>query len=258
MDNLTDDIFIEEFKLDCFTTREEAIQYLLLKHLLNTNEPVGSWVLRVMLELKGITVGTATVGRYLKNLDAKKHTKLVGTQGRVITSKGVTYVRNKIEEIEREQLQKKLMEAAQPQNFKELIDLLRTRKILECESARLAAVRANSSDIESFELSMRKHEESVLNKIDPTPTALNFHRKVTEASKNRFLIAALDILIYEELKIESQFTDLILRERGEEYALQHRAIVEAIKKGNENEASYLMELHMEELIKAVEEQYGDK
>ncbi len=255
MKSLTEEIFIKEVDVDFFTTKEEAVQYLLLKHLLNTDEPVGSWVLKVMLELKGIEVGTATVGRYLKNLDSKNYTKLVGTQGRIITSKGAAFIRKKVEEVERERLQKRLMEAAQPQNYKELLDLLRTRKVLECESARLAAIRAEPSDFEIFEASMKKHEESVLNNIDPTSTALDFHRRVTEASKNRFLMASLDILIYEELKLESQLTDLIVRERGKEYALQHRAIIDAIKRRNENEASYLMGVHLDELIKAVEEQY---
>lgn len=256
MENFISETFTEEVDLDFFPTREEAVQYLLLKHLLITDEPVGSWVLKVMLELKGIQVGTATVGRYLKNLDAKCYTKLINTQGRIITSKGAAHVRKKVEDVERKHLQKKLMGAAQPKNFEELLDLLRTRKVLECESTRLAALRATPFDIKGFELSMKKHEEAVLKKVDPTSTALDFHKKVTEASGNRFLIASLDILIYEELKLESQLTDLIIRERGEEYALQHSAIVNAIKNRNETEASYLMGIHIEELIKAVDEQYG--
>src|SRR5690606_5359745 len=98
------------------------------------------------------------------------------------------------------------------------------------------------------------HEEAVLKKMDPTSTALNFHRKITKASRNRFLIASLDILIYEELKLESQLTDLILRERGKEYALQHRAIVEAIKKKEEKEAACLISIHFDEKMNAVLEQ----
>lgn len=242
---------------DLFSSKEEFSQYMLLKCLAQSDEPLGSWVLKVMLELQGIELGTATIGRYLKSLDSKKYTKLVGTKGRVITSEGLAYLSHISDEIEREQLQKKLTDAAQPQNFNELIDLLRARKALECESARLAAIRATKKDLEAIEKSMEKHESFVKRKNDPTSPALDFHRKVTLASQNKFLIAALDILIFEEVKLESQITDLIVRERGEEYALQHRVIAEAIKQKDSLEAYRQMKIHIETLINDISKQSNE-
>ncbi|MCM3760443.1 FCD domain-containing protein [Alkalihalobacillus oceani] len=256
MVNFNDEVNLLE--MNVFSKKEEAAQYLLLKYLLHSEEPVGSWVLKVMLELKGIEVSVATVGRYLKNLDSKKFTTLEGSQGRVITSQGAAYVKELAREVEREHLQKQLMEAAQPQNFEELLDLLRTRKVLECESARLAAERADENDLKAIELSMQKHESCVGANNDPTSPALDFHRKVTLASKNRFLIASLDILIYEELKLESQIVDLISRERGEEYGYQHREIAKAIINKDPEKAGELMNLHLSEIIHAIEEQYRSK
>jgi len=247
---------IEEYQVDeeHFSSKAELVEYLLLRYLLNTNEPVGSWVLKVVLELRGVEVSTATIGRILKGLDSKKYTKLVGSQGRTITSKGASYFSKVSEKVHREQLQKRLMNAAQPHNLEELIDLLRARRALECETARLAALRADQNDIAALERSMDKHEECVIENNDPTSLALDFHSKVAQASKNRFLIAALDILIYEELKIEYQIAELLLRERGSEYAIQHRLIAEAIKKRDSVEASRQMGIHIDTLIKAIEEQ----
>ncbi|CAH0121557.1 hypothetical protein PAE9249_04088 [Paenibacillus sp. CECT 9249] len=237
-----------------FPSKSEYSEYLVLKYLKQTDEPVGSWVLKVMLGLKGVELSTATIGRLLKELDAKGFTKLVGAQGRVITSEGIHYAKFQSERIERERLQARLMMAAIPQSLDELIDLLHARKALECETARLAALRANKKDIEELEVSLKKHEEVVKGKIDPTDIALDFHIKVAKASYNRFLIASLDILIYEELKLESQIAQLITRERGEEYLLQHISIVDAIKQKNAQEAERLMGVHIETLIGAIKEQ----
>jgi DNA-binding FadR family transcriptional regulator len=248
------DKYINLEEVGVFSSKSEVVEYLLLKYLAQSHHPIGSWVLKVMLELNDLEVSTATIGRILKNLDTKQYTELVDSQGRVITEKGIAYVNKLSERVEREYLQKKLIHASQPKNLDELLDLLRARKALECETARLAASRAASEDIASIEKAMLRHEDAVLNKNDPTATALDFHKKVAVASKNRFLIAALDILIYEEVKLESQFTELITRERGDEYAKQHRLIMEAIKQQRPKEASALMGIHLDTLIEAIQEQ----
>jgi GntR family L-lactate dehydrogenase operon transcriptional regulator len=225
---------------------------LILKYLLKKNGPVGSWVLKVMLELKNVIVSTATIGRFLKNLDAKGYTDLVGAQGRVITSQGAAYITELSEKVRIEQLQKKMMDAAQPKDFQELLDLMRTRKVLECETARLAATRANSANIKALERTIIRHEMCLENHSDPTAPALDFHGKVAEASNIRFLIASLEIMVHDELNLGSQLVE-ITRERSAEYALQHRLIAEAIKKGNADEAENQMRSHMDAMIADLEE-----
>ncbi|MDQ0217737.1 FCD domain-containing protein [Peribacillus cavernae] len=242
--------------LDLFSSRAEMSNYLILKYLLKTNEPVGSWVLKSMLEMKHITVSTATIGRTLKSLDVKGYTELVGGLGRMITAQGVRYVNELSAKVRREKLQKKMMKAAQPQNLQELLDLMSARKALECEMARLAAIRANSANINELERTVIMHEMSLDNSSDPTAPALDFHGKVAEASNIRFLIASLDILMNEELKLESRFLE-ITRERASEYALHHRLIAEAIKKGDADEAEKQMRIHMDAMIAALEELTSD-
>lgn len=253
-ENLRNVVESEAGDLDFFTSKSELAEYLVLKYLKQTVEPVGSWVLKVMLELKGVEVSTATIGRTLKNLDSKKFTKLVGAQGRIITPKGIRYARMQSERIERERLQARLMMAAIPHSLEELLDLLHARKALECETARQAAIRFNQKEIEELEQSIERHKKVVKQNGDPTDVAFDFHIKVAKISKNRFLIASLDILIYEELRLESQIAELITRERGGEYVLQHIAIAEAIKNGDSEEASRLMDIHIETLINAIKEQ----
>ncbi len=186
MSDCKKDLNLEETNL--FSTQEEAAHYMLLEYLLNSQEPVGSWVLKVVLELKGIDVSIATVGRYLKSLDSKNFTKLIGSQGRMITTEGANFVKKLTIDLEMEQLQRKLIDAAHPRNFEELLDVLLARKALESESARLAAVRATDKNIEQIRKTLERHRICVENKNDPTSPSLDFHRKVTLASQNRFLI----------------------------------------------------------------------
>ncbi|MDQ0221404.1 FadR/GntR family transcriptional regulator [Peribacillus cavernae] len=246
-----ENINLEE--VDLFSSKTDIVNYLLLKYLLKTNEPVGSWVLKVMLELKNVTVSTTTIGRLLKTLDAKGYTELVGSRGRVITAQGANIVHELSERVRREQLQKKIMKAAQPQNLQELIDLMSARKVLECETARLAASRAITTNIKAMEHTVKRHEMCLGNCGDPTFPALDFHGKVAEASNNRFLIASLDILVNEELKLGSKIEE-IRKERSAEYALHHRLIAEAIKKGDVDEAENEMRTHMDAIIAALVEQ----
>jgi GntR family transcriptional regulator, transcriptional repressor for pyruvate dehydrogenase complex len=240
-----------------FFSKTETIDYLILKYLLKTNEPIGSWVLKSMLEVKNISFSTATIGRCLKSLDSKGYTDLIGSQGRVITERGADYLNELSEKLRREKLQKKMIKAAQPQNLQELLDLMGARKVIECETARLAASRANFENIKELERMVQMHEECLDNCSDPTAPALDFHGKVAEASNIRFLIASIDILMNEELKLESRFLE-ITRERALEYALHHRLIAEAIKRGDADEAENQMRIHMDAMIAALEELRKDE
>ncbi|RXJ01320.1 FCD domain-containing protein [Anaerobacillus alkaliphilus] len=245
---------LEEY--DFFSTKGELTEFLLLKKLSETNEPVGSWVLKTMLEVNGLEVSTATVGRILKTLDAKKYSKLVENQGRLLTAKGQTYISHLSDEVERMRLQQNLMEASKPGDFGELLDLIIARKTIECETVRLAALRATVDHIEDLYHSLEDHDHDVSCKKDPNPVACIFHEKIAEASQNRFLIATLNILIYEELKLESKISDLITREKGAEYVQHHRLIADAIRDRNADLAVRYMQEHMDAMLSAIEEQSG--
>lgn len=240
-----------------FSTKGELTEFLLLKTMKEADNPLGSWVLKSILEENGLNVSIATVGRILKALDAKKHSRLIENQGRVLTEQGAAYIKQLNEEVERKKLQHHLMDASKPHDLNELLDLLIARKTIECETARLAALRAEPHHIEALYHSIHEHEHEVTNHHDPNPTACHFHEKVAESSQNRFLIASLNILIYEELKLEAKISDLITRERGEEYGEHHMLIADAISKGDAKLAVHHMKRHMDVLINAIQEQSNE-
>ncbi len=240
--------------MELFSTKAEAIEYLLLDYLAQAEEPMGSWSLYEMLQFKGYQVSVATIGRVLKTFDIQGLTELVKQRGRALTTRGREYARELSERVERARLQNRLLELSQPRDLKELMDLLQARSALEHEVARLAAMRASPRHIEAIRQSLEEHQRSVSEKTDPTAAALKFHQAVAKASQNRFLATILDLLIYEESKVEARITRLITRERGSEYVAQHALIHEAIARRNTEEAERRMSEHMDALLRAIQEQ----
>ncbi|UOE94020.1 FCD domain-containing protein [Alkalihalobacillus sp. LMS39] len=237
-----------------FSNKGELAEYFLMRSLSETIEPIGSWVLQSRLEENGLQVSIATVGRMLKALDAKKYSILVENQGRLLTEEGQRVFKGLSEEIDRRKLQKSLMTASQPNDLDELLDLMIARKTIECETARLAASRASKKQIDALYHCINEHEHQVCSKKDPNLVACNFHESVAEASQNRFLIAALKILIYEEIKLESKISYLVTREKGQEYVKHHTLVADAISAGDEKKAVKYMREHMDSMILAIQKQ----
>lgn len=75
-----------------FSSRTKMISYLLLRFIADKDEPAGSWVLREDLLSFGIDCSTATIGRYLKELDYREYTVQKSNQGRVLTPIGQAHL----------------------------------------------------------------------------------------------------------------------------------------------------------------------
>ena len=237
-----------------FMTRMDMVNYLLLRCISEKDEPVGSWILKEKINDYGINCSTATIGRYLKELDHSGYTVQIGNQGRVLTSAGkvcLTDIENSIEHIT---MHKQLALDIQITEYDELIDLLNVRKILETEASRLAAINATDDEIKRLRNSLEIHRKYIEDNQDPTDPALDFHAIVAEICHNKFISALLNVLIFEEKRIESVFETLITRERGGVYVQEHDKIIEAIEARNPRAAASLMREHIQELIEAIIEQ----
>ena len=217
-----------------FSSRTKMISYLLLRFIADKDEPAGSWVLREDLLSFGIDCSTATIGRYLKELDYREYTVQKSNQGRVLTPIGQAH----LEELE----------------YGELIELLYVRRALETEAARQAAINARAEDIAVLIRSVEDHRDTVEQNRDPTEPALEFHAVVADISHNKFICPILNMLIYEEKKIEAVMETLVTRERGRVYVKEHEQIAQAICDHDGEKAAQFMYAHIDELCKAVEEQ----
>ena len=99
------------------------------------------------------------------------------------------------------------------------------------------------------------HQACVDNNEDPTDTAFDFHEVISRICHNKFLYALLDMLFFEEKKMEARFETLVTRERGKHYAKEHWQIMEAINARDSWRAAQLMGKHIDVLRYAIEEDW---
>lgn len=240
-----------------FENSLEYIYYLLMKYIHESDTPVGAWSLREKLLRHGIECGTATIGRYLKTLDGREYTVGCGNQGRRLTPKGTIYLRKIEKALEQAELQTTLSTATQINEYKDLIELLYVRKVLETETAAAAAKYATEEELNRLQDALEAHERCVAQNQDPTETALNFHQTVADISHNKYLQALIKLLIFQESEIEYAIESLVSRELGHKYIVEHRDIVAAILKHEPKRAAELMSEHVRTIYSDVYESIRD-
>ncbi len=240
-----------------FPNQKKLRWYLLLHFIDKRGEPAGCWALREDLFTVGMDCSTATIGRYLKELDYQDYTVQNSNLGRVVTPSGKAYLRDMDERLERALMQSELSRNVKVTTFDELSDLLIARRALEAKAAGLAARHADEAGLKRLCRSLEAHQATVQHNDDPTEPALDFHTVVAEISGNRFILSVLNMLIYEERRMEAKMETLVTRERGRIYVKEHEEIAAAICAHDARRAEELMDRHIAVLCAAVEEQRNE-
>ena len=159
-----------------FSSPKKLRFYLLLRFIDQRGEPAGCGSLREDFLKNGIDCSTATIGRYLKELDLEDYTVQSSNLGRVLTPIGKVYLREMNERLERAIMQSELSKNVKVTNYDELEELLIARRALEEEAARLAALNATDEELKRLMDAVENHRQTVLRNEDPTETALQFTR----------------------------------------------------------------------------------
>ncbi|TYS50385.1 FCD domain-containing protein [Bacillus infantis] len=234
-----------------FKSKHDYRNYALLRILADSPVPLGSWVLREKMAQFDIDISTASIGRLLKEFDHKGYTELIKNQGRKLSHIGMKQLGYIEDELNRYQIEKEFINASKPKSYQDLLDLLHARKVIEMETARLAALHVHEEDIKKMELTIEKHSCDASHQLDLTEVSCHFHELVADASGNRFLCSTLKLLILEEIELEKTFPYLAAHTQGGHFAPDHSKVLEAIKAGDADTASAEMEKHMEKLILAI-------
>ncbi|MBU9721139.1 MULTISPECIES: FadR/GntR family transcriptional regulator [Bacillaceae] len=122
-------------------------------------------------------------------------------------------------------------------------DVKETRKIIEIESVRLACNRASKDHLEKLESFIKQSEEKWSDGILPVEEDYLFHETLVESSHNRLLLNIWRPLVsYSKYAIRES---LARRGRTENSIEEHRAILEAIGRKNEDEAVVTLKKHLE-------------
>ena len=124
----------ELVSLGTFDSKTDAIKFIIMSIMNESGKPLGSGALRTLLINQGVSVSTATVGRYLFELDNVGITELLGNKGRIISAKGKDEFSKLEKRVVRYSIHSGVKEAAEVTDYGQLIKLYKVRKALEVEA----------------------------------------------------------------------------------------------------------------------------
>ena len=121
-------------------------------------------------------------------------------------------------------------------------ELFQTRKIIEVELARLAAINATEENISAMLDALEKARENIKSKNKYLEYEMIFHENIFKSSGNRILTALMasinNLLLESRKKTVKFFPDLSLSLK------QHYEIFQSIKENNSEKAGQLMLEHL--------------
>ncbi len=229
--------------------QREELEYQALSIIYRSGEPVGSGVLSDKLRRAGFCISEATAGRILRELDAAGLTVRSGFRGRCLTEQG----QERLLELEQKRIrftyEQEFIKAVRARSKQDLIDLLIARRAIERETARLCAIHATEKDINRLKEVMLRQKDHAKDGVVAADD-VEFHRIIAEASGNKVLLAAVDLI-----RQDGQITPVlehIRREVKSTVAADHETILSAIEERDPKKAETSMVTHIENIIADVE------
>lgn len=233
------------------STHQELVALELIDQ---SDSPVGAARLESAWKSEGIDKGEATAGRFLRQLDQQGYTTLSGrTLGRVLSDLGLSRLQmlRRAESILR--AEHDLQQALEVTNTGDLLDLLRVRKLVECETARRAALEASQVELDNLpKNAMGCCTENV---EDSARESMEFHRGIAEASHSPLLIAVMNLLLDPSRDPLERALSEITRSSGLTARLEeeHLQIAELLAARESEKVVTVMAAHFDTLIAACDE-----
>lgn len=232
---------------------DDETTYLTLHALSNSEGPVGCWRVRAALRTAGIELSEATAGRLLRELDHQGSTRPVGSKGRLLTEEGRARLAALGQARARNSYHSDLLQAIKAETIEDILDVLRARRAVEVESARLAAMFASEAEIQEIEQAVKSHLEEVERGGIAGEQNRAVHRLVAQASKSRVLLAVVNLILEDQQLQEAQVR--IQRAADQLVPQEHIVLLKALKSRRPDRAAKAMRAHIDRLIKVVQD-YG--
>ncbi len=208
--------------------------------------PMGAWQLRRALAEKGVHASEATCGRLLRTLEDAGHVEARGRRGRTITASGERLLKEWREKQARDKTQMALVQSLRIKNPDELMDVLIARRAIESETAALAAERATPEEVQGLRGTIQEQQDVLDSGSSAIEQNAAFHLGIARASKNKVLMAALD-LIYGHPDVMRAFEQIRARV-GSEMVEDHRRILQEIARRRVAASRNAMAKHMSNVI----------
>jgi GntR family L-lactate dehydrogenase operon transcriptional regulator len=237
-------------------SRWEEQELQVLKLISTSEEPVGSWRLAQALTEAGIPTSEATAGRILKDLDRKGFTQKVGFKGRLLNPRGWERLRSLEREKQRRSTGEEFLHLLRAHGPEELVEILVARRAIERETARLAALRITPQEVAALAAIVARHEEHLRSGVLSASDDADFHRRIAESSRNRVLLAALDLIRHDDEVTPA--LEYIRREMKGTVVSDHARILSAITARDPVAAEEAMVAHIDNVIRDVQRFWDQK
>jgi GntR family L-lactate dehydrogenase operon transcriptional regulator len=226
------------------------LDFAILQTLHEHGQPVGSGTLHYHLRKRGDHFSAPTIGRKLRDLEHRGLVTKVSVEGRVLTTAGSELLHRLEQERSLESSGDKLLKALKRGGHKDIIDQLSARRVLEGETAALAASNATPQQIQALEQLIAKGYDLVEHGETGAKADVDFHDTIAQASGNNIL-AALVIMLRSQVWLNHVIASIRTKVGGR-LVVDHEEIVNAIKTRKPDLARKAMESHMDKLISDVD------
>ncbi len=179
---------------------------------------------------KQFSIGRGYIRKAIQTLEFYGILKTHPQSGTFVSSLGVKSLEGLISNILR----------LEKNDFKSLIE---TRKILETQTAALAALRATDEDIKMLELAHEEFRQQVEAGVSGLEDDLMFHLKISECSRNSVLSSLIGMITPGLLQM-SRDLNTCDQGRYRDAFFEHENILNAIKARDKEKAESAMREHM--------------
>jgi GntR family transcriptional repressor for pyruvate dehydrogenase complex len=224
----------------------EDRELILLAAIGDSAAPVGCGTLAKVLQHSGWTVGEATVGRMLRDLETGHLLTKVGRQGRLMAEPG----RQRLRELT---LRRRQLESGQVihdmlsrASQDELLEVLVARRAVEGETASLAAQRADAAQLQAIAEAVAISRDHADHAAYSSEDDVRFHTRVAAASGNPVLAATLEVIRQAEWLFPAFLH--IRRHTSGRIVVDHAAIYEAMRARDAWSARAMMVAHIEQVM----------
>ncbi len=225
----------------------QDLRQRILEQLVHAPEPLGAGTILDRLRAGGMKVSQPTVGRALAHTDRLGLTAKHGNRGRELTEDGRHYLEKVRRNLTSGQLTDTQLARVGRATLAELRQAIVSRRVLEREAARLAAEHAQAEQIAHLRRALEAQRYSLVLGARGAESAVEFHDALAEASGNRFLAAALQLIRTSTHSIRALMSALGASIGGDSYP-RHREILRAVIARDGAEAERLAGAHMNDFI----------
>jgi GntR family transcriptional repressor for pyruvate dehydrogenase complex len=228
------------------------LEVIALSAIAQSTDPIGARRLSQIFRSHNVQVAEATGGRFLRSLDVSGLTLKSRKLGRVLTERGRQRLEDLQSRMQSFECSSRVVAAADVGTLDELLDLLRVRRAVDAEAARLAAMRATTREIRQLS-TMAQIQTDCTGSCDRLERSHSFHFLLADASHNRMLSAMTALLLDPTNDKLAILLDQISVKFGAitDMTCDHHRIAAALVRRDREEAERLARQHVDKMIAVV-------